>query len=265
MTDKRLPKIRRSIKKTGRSRCALCRTEAKIANSHIIPEFFYKSMYDGDNTYFGLSQNSKQEDIRFDQGFREDLLCCECEQQFSKYEDYACRVFYGGVEVGCVCQPGGVLLNGIDHRKFRLFLLSMLWRMGVAETAIFSKVELGPFEEELRQMLRAEEPGIPDRFCWRIESVQLLGKKGNWHNPPDVAKVECQRCYRVVIDGFLFLFFVSRQTLPSALQDVCIKRDGTMAIPIRQIGDIPFLKDRALKLGKAMVERGTPWLESKSL
>lgn len=60
-------------------RCALCQNTRKLCKSHIIPEFFYTELYDKNHRFKAIY--SKWGKIVFHyKGFRERLLCEECEK-----------------------------------------------------------------------------------------------------------------------------------------------------------------------------------------
>ena len=54
--------------------------------------------------------------------------------------------------------PRGYVLGGIDYGRFRLYGLSILWRMGASRLPVFSAVKLGPHQEHLRGALLREDP-----------------------------------------------------------------------------------------------------------
>jgi hypothetical protein len=45
-----------------------------------------------------------------------------------------------------------------DYATLKLFLMSLLWRVSVAKGEFFRCVKLGRHEEQLRQMLHAQNP-----------------------------------------------------------------------------------------------------------
>jgi hypothetical protein len=145
--------------------CSLCLSERPLQESHIIPEFLYGVMYDDKHRYNVLSLAPDLPDRLEQKGARERLLCRECEQRFSKFERYASLVLKGGAP-GMDGQRSGdiVSVTGIDYAQFKLFLLSLLWRAGVASGRYFERVALGPHEERLRLMLRNGDPGPFDLY-----------------------------------------------------------------------------------------------------
>jgi len=56
--------------------CKLCGNPSELQNSHIIPEFFYKLIYDSNPKGFQIIPADPSKKIGFEQqGIREHLLC----------------------------------------------------------------------------------------------------------------------------------------------------------------------------------------------
>ena len=74
--------------------CALCLEEGhELRLSHIYPKFTYRRMRDDDNGFLHLSTGRPGVRPRFEQdGFKERLLCDQCEQRFQRWEDYFARI-----------------------------------------------------------------------------------------------------------------------------------------------------------------------------
>lgn len=138
-----------------RTICQLCQKTKPLQRSHIIPEFMYHGMYDKKHRFIGLSHDPNENEILSQLGKRERLLCWDCEQQFGRYEQYAKRVLY---ENGCQRKndENFIVLSGIEYRRFKLFWMSLLWRMGIAKEELVG-IELGVHEERLRVLLQKED------------------------------------------------------------------------------------------------------------
>ena len=96
---------------------------------------------------------------RFEQkGIRDYLLCEDCEGEISKFEDYVRRIFYVGVGVQ-ITNGNPIFIQQIVYRKFKLFLLSLIWRASVSNNEFLENVSLGPDEEKIRKMLINRDPG----------------------------------------------------------------------------------------------------------
>lgn len=80
------------------NKCHLCSQQTKLCNSHVIPEFFYEQMqlYDNKHRCYILSTEPRKYFPFVQKGYREKLLCKKCEGKFSRWENYARRVLYGG-------------------------------------------------------------------------------------------------------------------------------------------------------------------------
>jgi len=144
--------------------CALCLQKRELRLSHIIPEFFYKALalYGEKHRFYAYSTVSDEPVSRPQQkGFREYLLCGECEGRLNRWETYARKVIFGGVALDCAMDPkGNSLADGVDYATFKLFSMSMLWRMSVSSREEFARVELGVHAETMRERLFANEPGM---------------------------------------------------------------------------------------------------------
>ncbi len=96
--------------------CKLCKKDKKLMNSHIIPEFIYKPLYDEKHRFHVISTYKQKDRPKEQKGIRERLLCLDCEQHISRYEDYARKVLFGGVEISVLNESGGIIVSGIDYK-----------------------------------------------------------------------------------------------------------------------------------------------------
>jgi hypothetical protein len=145
---------------TQNGACALCCAVGTLQNSHILPEFLYEHVYDEKHRYNVLSVRNGEQNRIEQKGARERLLCLACERLLNTYETYASLVIKGGAKGVSYRREGSVLfLRGIDYCRFKLFQLSILWRAGVSSLPFFERVQLGPHQERLREMLLAGDPG----------------------------------------------------------------------------------------------------------
>jgi len=81
--------------------CALCLQTRALVNSHIIPEFFYRPLYDPKtHRYFQLSTEPGTRTVRRPKGLYEKLLCSECDgERLGALESYVRPILQGGVEI----------------------------------------------------------------------------------------------------------------------------------------------------------------------
>jgi hypothetical protein len=235
--------------------CALCLQPKPLCRSHIVPEFMHVGMYDDKHRFFGLSSTPERPVRFFQKGLREQLLCDDCEQQFSYYEHYASRVFYGK-EVQVQPVEIGMLLSGLDYPRLKLFLLSLLWRFSVTKLEHLKGAQLGPHAERLRQMLIDEDPGRQLVYPCMITAVVHDRKHvSDLIVPPMTTHVDRQHVWNLVVAGFLMSFFVGKGSPPETLNPLFLQEGGTLVVPIRELRDIDFLHKFSLEIGAAQRAR----------
>src|SRR5438128_878337 len=136
--------------------CRLCEQDRSLRKSHVAPKFLWKtSGMTGDKRSFSIRSTTHphlSEHHRQD-GFKEHLLCEDCEGQFSRYEDYSRRILFGRKSPVLQRPAGHYIWDGLNYAKLKLFQMSLLWRMGISSHPYYAHVKLGKHEEILRQML----------------------------------------------------------------------------------------------------------------
>lgn len=224
--------------------CALCEVPAQLRNSHIIPEFLYESMYDDKHRFRVIDRNEKYHWLE-QKGYRERLLCQQCETRLSVWEGYASSLLAGATPPRVERVERGVAwVSGIDYERFKLFQLSILWRAGLAKHSFFEFVTLGPHEERLRQMLLSSDPGAPNQYPCLMFHVHLDGKQPPVIVQPTKTRIENAAAFRFVFGGYFWAYAVATHTLSRGLTPAFLQRDGTMALaPTRDLSAAPFLRD----------------------
>lgn len=210
--------------------CALCLENKKLRKSHIIPEFLYKPIYEEDpKRYFGVSTDSSEGIDHRQQGIWDRLLCGDCEQHLSKWEDYASTLLYQRAQVQEISI--GLRVVNVDYEKFKLFLLSLLWRAGATSRKEFSEVSLGPHEEKLRKMLLENEPGPTEKYgCMPVLCPKYKDVLQNMIISPDTVKVRAHHVVRFLLGGLFWNFFVSSHTPSIASEGIFLTEDGELTI-----------------------------------
>ena len=243
-------------------KCELCHNDKELKNSHIIPEFFYKPLYD-EKHRFNVIPLSEDQIFRYEQkGLREKLLCGDCENKLSKWEDYVRRIFYGGKEI-LITNGDPIKIEGIDYAKFKLFQLSLLWRASVSKLKFFEGVSLGPHEEKIRQMLLNEDPG--SKFIYPCFFIMVLMEKNkvldDFIYPPNTLRIEGHRTYRFIFGGGFWIYFVSSHTHilnSSKISEFFLNEEGRLLIPLRPANKIEFFINLAKDVVKYNKKRNGP-------
>lgn len=76
--------------------CKLCRKNAQLVKSHIIPERFYKPLKNEKNHFMGIHGMGGKGWKALQSGLKETLLCFDCEQLLNdRYEKPFYKMWFG--------------------------------------------------------------------------------------------------------------------------------------------------------------------------
>lgn len=198
--------------KTGTA-CRLCLRVAPLARSHVIPEFIFASLYDEKHRFIEVVDMLRGRVTRGQKGYRERLLCSECESLVNRYERHARRLFVDPL-------PAKVSRlrrthHNLEYARLKLFFLSVLWRASISSLDVFKHVELGPHEERVRQAILRGDPGPPEVYATMIWVLNFNGEQlRDFIVEPTHMRVEGRKCYRFVMGGFVILMFVAAVPAP---------------------------------------------------
>ncbi|MGC9196617.1 MAG: hypothetical protein ACP5IL_14370 [Syntrophobacteraceae bacterium] len=234
--------------------CKLCREDEELCESHIVPEFLYEGLYDAEKHRFVQVAGEGQSESKkiFQKGLREPMLCKDCELKLSQWEDYAKRIIFGGEELEQERFKDFLIVRGVEYKKFKLFMLSLIWRAGASTRKEFATITLSPHEEKIRKMLLADNPGEPHEYgCFLIltpshfetmQGMMMLGQPSRWGQ---------FRCYHFVVAGFTWVFLVDShlQGLPEK-EKFLLSRDGTLPIVIDDKASKVYLEKTVIDWGK---------------
>jgi len=159
------------LQKNKMQTCRLCLKEKPLVKSHIIPDFYYNisGMYNEKHqilfSSFQEIAAGKKPSKQFSGEYDNNILCSDCDGRIiGSYETYAAKTFSGeaGTEMANFILADNTKCRryyNIDYRNYKLFLLSILWRMSISSRPIFRDVNLGDWHnEKLREMIYAGDP-----------------------------------------------------------------------------------------------------------
>ncbi len=211
--------------------CKLCKEEkALIKKSHIIPEFLYKELYDDKHRMRkfdaiekakGIEKISKPPKGEYESG----LLCRECDgDRLGKYESYVASILANEelqeeqkpVCTNIINSSGAEFLRieNIDYRLLKLCLLTILWRSSISTRATYKDVELGQYEEKIREQLFDENPSSDSDIpivvmSWRNDSQMATDIIAQ----PKRHEKNGKTYYSIVLNGYVILYFISDNSI----------------------------------------------------
>lgn len=223
----------------------------------------YQNLYDENPRRFhslnvDLDDVSKSSNKIEQKGIREFLLCDQCEGFISKYEKYAAETIYAknhGNKAYIVnaskTEDGQYTLYdyaGFSYKEFKLFLLSILWRMLVSEkfTEIKGEEEI---LERLRVAILAEDPLQYDDFGCLVQVIRYNEEQlaSKFILSPYLTKDADSLVINQLVDGFMYSFYFNSKDLTAAKKEFFLKEDGTMKIVGRIIFNDPYLLESVVK------------------
>lgn len=142
--------------------CKLCLDNEGSRNSHILSEFMFSHMYDDKHRFqvgkvHAIAKGRKTRPIQ--KALREqNLFCGDCEQILGKYENCASAILTQNrnfTESESLDQKFSKRKwEKIDYLNFKLFILSLFWRMSVTRLKNWKYVDLGKdHNEAIRKIL----------------------------------------------------------------------------------------------------------------
>jgi len=148
-----------------------------------------------------------------------------------EFERYASLVIKGGAKGPAGTREGNIVsVKGIHYSTFKLFLLSIIWRAGVARHTFFERVDLGPHQDRIRVMLKDSDPGPFDLYpCLLWGLNHELGVTPGLMIQPCRAKVLGYTTYHFVVPGLKMVFFVSSQRLRKPQSQLVLQEDGHLS------------------------------------
>ena len=231
------------MKALHEAKCRLCNTKSDLQNSHIIPDFVYKPIYDEH-----LAQGNKHRAYELfrdgvnkfggkkviQTGLNEKLLCRQCEQLLNeRYEKFFHKLWFKKGALPAIISPGSVLqLSELDYHRFKLFHLSILFRASVSSLPEFSQVKLGLHEETIRGMLLDNNPGRECEYVIIAHMVTSDNYKINFNlitSPFKTRQPNGSISYVFCFGGCAWYYIVdSRSVLDYS--KFMLKADGTMSL-----------------------------------
>jgi hypothetical protein len=166
------------------------------------------------------------------------ILCADCDNVLGRWDDYGCDLLVHKIPAQAVkTEQNGrqyYSLQQYDYEKFKLFFLSVIWRMSISTQPLFRNVNLGPFESQLRKQLISKTPGDTEdfavfiyRYIDEFGSSMTLATRPEWLHGIKV--------YNVGLPGYLAVIKVDRRGLPLPANHLVLARGKPLAIAARDM------------------------------
>lgn len=241
--------------------CKLCGEDKKLLKcSHIIPDFMYKGLFDEMHFIAPIDLVEFKVKKLIPTGFYDsNILCDKCDNQIiGNLESYSSIVLWGGQgkaelypkfehKINQLNQKYLHLIN-LDYFKFKLFLLSIIWRASISKHKIFETVSLGEHETRIGKMIYENNPGKSNDY-----PVGMFILSENENSPtklisnPLKIKTEQNLAYFFLINGLVINYKIEGNGDFEIYERIKIKEDNTMDVYIFENNDSQEFLDNYLK------------------
>lgn len=152
--------------------------------------------------------------------FDSSILCSDCDGILGVWDGYVQRLLINHSSKVenlpyAAKQNTNNRIDIFNYNYLKLFFMSVLWRAGITKHHVFSKVDLGPWEEKLRKMISRKEPGSEKEFS--VILCQYMGEFSEIMIDPIKLKYKGVNYYRFRIPNYVFLIKVDQRNFDSRL------------------------------------------------
>lgn len=223
--------------------CNLRKRDRDLCESHVIPEFLYRPLYDTKHRAVKLLVDKSRRFVQ--KGMRDLLLCKECEAHISKHiENPFAKQWWEILPSSCVNPL--VSLSGLDYTVTKMMILTNLWRAHCSKKDEWKNVKLGRYSDEISHMIDNINPGDEDKFpIWGELIVDEENRvRSDIVTPFTQSRPDGHYVYYSAhggVDWFVFLSPGIPQTrrIP---QEACLKRNGKMTLMRKYLWECSSVK-----------------------
>ena len=221
--------------------CRLClKNKTLLKKSHIIPDFMYKELFDDIHRLHEVrvtEAGQLKDRIKQTGAYEGNILCFECDnERIGSVENYARKVLYGGTAISVVNERNqhgmtSTLCKEMDYSKFKLFLLSVIWRSSISSLPMFKALDLGDHEDRIRRMVLESFPGESTEYACLL--MTYVHQKQVPHQiiiePSTIFENGGFTCF-LMIAGVLYIYFIGPQNIEPWAIDCIINKNGDMRV-----------------------------------
>lgn len=227
------------------SSCQLCLQDKKLIKAHIIPEHFYKGLYDEKGQFIEVhvdKDKSEKTKKRFKGIWDNTILCGDCDNSIlGKLDDYAAKILWGyrnqELKFTDFQRPDEPLVQwrtayGIDTTRIKLFFLSMLWRADVSKNVFFEDVDLGTeHRDKIRSMIIENNAGTRNDY----PILLLHYSRSDTESRKVISKIfkyqkDAVTYYVAIMSGILVLWYIEPNATTEKFKSMIVSADNDLHI-----------------------------------
>ena len=229
----------------------LCSQTRRLCLSHIVPKFFVRELRFGGPSWFEHDLRAHRRPAVKQDGWKEHLLCNQCEGRIGRWEKVVAEEmqgrrgatitgevarYHGPIRLAPTKRPEYSYLDmqNCDYAAWRLFTLSLLWRMDTSTLPELEQVELGEHASSIKEMILEGDPGEPLDYPCFVYTLWLDGKRlKGFMSSPHETEYKGYPAFEMAFGGMGWLFIIGRDVRCTSLPAFAMSRTGQMRMMVR--------------------------------
>lgn len=219
--------------------CKGCGENKSLIKAHAIPEAFFRGLRDGKDPPRLLTDTAGKYPKKAPIGvYDKTILCRDCEDKFQVVDDYAQNILLrkecDHIELKRGQKVVGYRVDDVDYRLLKQFFISVLWRASVSSQEFYSKVSLGPYESDLKELIWRNKCGDKNQFSFVVSKFTDT-TVGRTILDPHRERWRGVNYYRLYLYGYVVYIKVDKQASPEILRNFEMHDDGSLFVVGRDI------------------------------
>lgn len=241
--------------------CKLCHSRTDLLKrSHILPEFFYRTIYNADHSlnFYEVQSvfvdNPEPTQKKWKGEYESNILCKNCDNHvIGDLEDYFYKVIFGeeiSYKIAPQCKNYGeedhsyTRCKNLNYDTIKLFFLSLLWRCSISSRGLFNDIKLSIEEEETLRMFILNKkkadvsylPMILQTWVYKTDMpYELLGQ------PRTLVRDGKPIGYHFLFPKLILMIFTDKSYIPTGLHDFIINEESISIIHLNKERFLYFL------------------------
>lgn len=234
-------------------KCKLCGEDKKLIKAHIIPAGFFRPLRIGKSAPEIHSNTNGVYPQKSPIGvYDKDILCEKCDRYLGLWDDYAHKIliqdFSEQLAVYKRNNKVAYKIDNYDYKKLKMFFLSVLWRASISSQEFYKKINIGPHEQRLKEMIINDNPGEP--YDYSITLAKFSNPNFKVMLDPHNTRFNSVNYCQFYITGFVFYIKTDKKNPPEFLKRLCLNKSGHLWIILRDLNgsnDGKIMQDIVLK------------------
>lgn len=237
--------------------CNLCKLKiADKSNSHIIPKFMCKGLFEKAKPRHSIAINNKGKSKNIQDTPKENhILCSNCEKRIEIIETYFARKIIdihnynnlkNNFEVKKISNQEYLSCETINPKAFKLFIYSIIWRTSISNLNEFMKFKIEEsIEEEIRIFLNSNLKITHKELVDNFEKIVLTPKydfcifkpviKSNLSRGIFTTYNTSENSHIMLIVDFAIYFFTSDENIDDTFKYFSNSQNEKVLIPLAEI------------------------------